>query len=100
MKVVAAEIESRGSVAADRLVFTSGLYCLVSSGDNHYGRWDGTAASTVKCGRANGLCTSDKEKAYRQWYEYTKNHYTRRLTIGEKIMKIVAAEIHEKPLHP
>ena len=78
MKVIAAEIESRGSVAADRLVYTSGLYCLVSSGDSHYGRWDGTASGAVECGRANGLCTSDKEKAFRQWDAHTKNHFSRR----------------------
>lgn len=78
MKTVSTEIESRGSVSPDRLVFTSGLYCLVTSGDSHYDRWDGTAESAVKCGRANGLCTANKELAYQQWDEFTKNHYSRR----------------------
>ena len=78
MKVIAAEFESRGSIAADRLVYTSGLYCLVTSGDSHYGRWNGTAESAVECGRTNGLCTPDKEKAYQQWDEYTKNHISRK----------------------
>ena len=78
MKTIFTEIESRGSVAADRLVFTSGLYCLVTSGDSHYNRFDGTAASAVECGRANGICTADRVKAFQQWDAYTKNHYSRR----------------------
>ena len=78
MKTIFTEIESRGSVAADRLVFTSGLFCLVTSGDSHYNRWDGTAASAVECGRENGICTVNKEKAYALWDAYTKNHISRR----------------------
>lgn len=77
MRTVEFEIESRGSCYADKLVFTSGLYCLVTSGDTGYDRWDGTAAGAVECGRANGLCTSDKAKAYAQWGEYTRNHWSR-----------------------
>ena len=78
MKTIFTEIESRGSVAADRLVFTSGLFCLVTSGDSHYNRWDGTAASAVECGRENGICTADRELAFQQWDAYTKNHISRR----------------------
>lgn len=78
MKTVSTELESRGSLTVDRLVFTSGLYCLVTSGDSHYNRWDGTAASAVECGRANGLCTADRVKASRQWDAYTKNHFSRK----------------------
>ena len=78
MKTIFTELESRGSMTVDRLILTSGLYCLVTSGDSHYGRFDGTAASAVQCGRENGICTSDKEKAFQQWDAYTKNHYSRR----------------------
>ena len=78
MKTIFTELESRGSITVDRLVYTSGLYCLVTSGDSHYDRWDGTASGAVECGRANGLCTSDKEKAFRQWDAHTKNHFSRR----------------------
>ena len=78
MKTIFTELESRGSVAADRLVFTSGLYCLVTSGDSHYNRFDGTAEAAVECGRENGICTANKEKAYQQWDAYTKNHISRR----------------------
>ena len=78
MKTIFTELESRGSLTVDRLVFTSGLYCLVTNGDYYNDRWDGTAASAVECGRANGICTSDKEKAFQQWDAYTKNHISRR----------------------
>ena len=78
MKTIFTELESRGSVFPDRLVFTSGLYCLITSGDSYYDRWDGSAQSAVECGRANGICTSDREKAFQQWDAYTKNHYSRR----------------------
>ena len=78
MKTIFTELESRGSITVDRLVYTSGLYCLVTSGDSHYDRWDGTAASAVECGRANGLCTANKELAYQQWDAYTKNHFSRK----------------------
>ena len=61
MKIIFTELESRGSLTSDRLVFTSGLYCLVTNGDYYSDRYDGTAASAVECGIANGLCTSDKE---------------------------------------
>ena len=78
MKTIITELESIGSITVDRLMFSSGLYCLVTSGDSHYNRFDGTAVSAVECGRANGLCTSDREKAFQQWDAYTKNHYSRR----------------------
>ena len=74
MKTIATAIQSRGSVALDRLVVTSGLYVLVTSGDDHYNRWDGTAASAVRCGRDNGLCTADKASALQMWLDYTANH--------------------------
>lgn len=78
MKTLETELQSRGSCYPDRLVFTSGLYCLVTSGDYGYDRWDGSARSAVKCGRANGLCTPNKAKAYEQWNEYTRNHWSRK----------------------
>lgn len=74
MRTLETAIQSRGSSFADRLVLTSGLYCLVTSGDQGYDRWDGSAASAVECGRANGLCTTDKEEAYEKWGEYIANH--------------------------
>ena len=74
MKTLFTAIQSRGSVAADRLIFTSGLYTLVTNGDDAYGRWDGTAEAAVECGRAHGLCTSDKAKALTMWLDYTANH--------------------------
>ena len=77
METIFTEIESRDSVCCDRLIYIS-VYVLVTSGDDYYGRWDGTAASAVECGRANGFCTPDKEKAFQKWDEYTKNHYSRR----------------------
>ena len=77
MKTLCTAIRSRGSVAADRLVETSGLFVLVTAGDYHYGRWNGTAESAVKCGKVHGLCTADKEKALKLWAEYTANHIAR-----------------------
>ena len=74
MKTLFTAFQSRGSVAADRLIVTSGLYVLVTGGDDHYGRWDKTAASAVKCGKANKFCTTDKAKAFKLWAEYTANH--------------------------
>ena len=77
MKTLFTAFQSRGSVAADRVIETSGLYVLVTSGDEHYNRWDGTAASAVVCGKANDFCTADKAKALKLWEEYTANHYVR-----------------------
>lgn len=74
MKTLETAFESRSSSYADRLILTSGLYCLVTSGDQGYDRWNGTAASAVECGRANGLCTADKVEAYAFWADYTANH--------------------------
>lgn len=74
MKTLETAIQSKSSSFADRLIFTSGLYCLVTSGDYAYGRWDGTAISAVKSGRRNGLCTPNKDKAYEKWAKYTANH--------------------------
>ena len=78
MKTIFTEFQSRGSLAADRLIYTSGLYCLVTSGDDHFGRWDGSAASAVACGRENGLCTPSKQEAFRLWEAYTENHFSRK----------------------
>ena len=89
MKILATAFQSRGSVAADRLIFTSGsvaldrliftngLYVIVPAGDDSNGLWDGTAASAIKCGRAHGLCTADKEKSLKMWEEYTESHIAR-----------------------
>ena len=77
MKTIFTELQSRGSLAVDRLIYTSGLYCLVTSGDDHYDRWDGSAASAVECGRSHDFCTTDKEEAFRRWDEYTANHISR-----------------------
>ena len=77
MKTLFTALESNGSVALDRLILTSGLYVLVTSGDDHYGRWDGTASSAVQCGKGNGICTTDKAKALQMWDEYTANHIAR-----------------------
>ena len=74
MKTLETALESRGSLFADRLILTSGLYCLITSGDQGYDRWDGSARSAVECGRTNGLCTTDKAKAYALWGEYIANH--------------------------
>ena len=74
MKTLETALESRGSLFADRLILTSGLYCLITSGDQGYDRWDGSARSAVECGRANGLCTTDKAKAYALWGEYIAHH--------------------------
>ena len=74
MKTLETALQSRSSCYADRLVVTSGLYCLITSGDIGYDRWDGSARSAVECGRANGLCTPDKEKAYELWGEYIAHH--------------------------
>ena len=77
MKTLFTAFESNGSVALDRLIFTSGLYVLVTSGDDHYGRWDKTAASAVVCGKSHGFCTADKAKALELWEAYTANHIAR-----------------------
>ena len=77
MKTLFTAFQSRGSVAADRLIVTSGLYVLVTSGDDHYGRWDKTAASAVVCGKENGCCTADRAKALEMWEAYTANHIAR-----------------------
>ena len=74
MKTLETSIQSRGSSFADRLIYTSGLYCLITSGDQGYDRWDGSAVSAVACGRANGLCTANKAEAYKLWGEYIANH--------------------------
>ena len=74
MKTLETAFECKSSLYADRLIFTSGLYCLVTSGDQGYDRWDGTALSAVECGKENGLCTSKEEEAYKAWAEYTANH--------------------------
>ena len=74
MKTSFTAFQSKGSLAADRLIVTSGLYVLVTSGDDAYGRWDGSAASAVECGRDNGLCTADKDLALQMWLAYTANH--------------------------
>ena len=74
MKTLETALQSRSSCYADRLVVTSGLYCLITSGDIGYDRWDGSARSAVECGRTNGLCTPDKEKAYELWGEYIAHH--------------------------
>ena len=78
MKTIFTEIRSRGSVAADRLIYTSGLYCLVTSGDDYNNNWDGSAASAVQCGISHDFCTADKELAFRLWDEYTANHISRK----------------------
>ena len=77
MKTIATAFQSRGSVAADRLILTSGLYVLVTNGDDAYGRWDHTAASAVECGQSHDFCTADKAKALKMWDEYTANHIAR-----------------------
>ena len=74
MKTLETALQSRSSSFADRLILTSGLYCLITSGDQGYDRWDGSARSAVECGRENGLCTPDKAKAYEQWLAYTASH--------------------------
>ena len=74
MKTLATALQSRGSVALDRLIVTSGLYVIVTAGDDHYGHWDGTAASAVQCGKVHGLCTADKDLALQMWLDYTANH--------------------------
>ena len=74
MKTLETALQSRSSSFADKLILTSGLYCLVTSGDTGYDRWDGSARSAVECGRENGLCTTDKAKAYALWGEYIANH--------------------------
>ena len=74
MKTLATAFQSRGSVAADRLIFTSGLYTLVTNGDDAYGRWDHTAASAVECGQSHDFCTADKDLALKMWEEYTESH--------------------------
>ena len=74
MKTLETALQSSSSSFADRLVLTSGLYCLITSGDQGYDRWDGSARSAVECGRTNGLCTPDKAKAYALWGEYIANH--------------------------
>ena len=77
MKTIATAFQSRGSIAADRLVFTSGLYVLVTSGDDAYGHWDYTAASAVECGQSHDFCTADKDLAWKMWLDYTANHISR-----------------------
>ena len=74
MKTLETALQSRGSLFSDKLVFTSGLYCLITSGDQGYDRWDGSPRSAVECGRTNGLCTTDKVKAYALWGEYIAHH--------------------------
>ena len=78
MKIIFTELQSRGSLTVDRLVYTSGLYVLVTNGDYYSDRYDGSAESAVQCGRQNGLCTPCKEKAFAEWDAYTANHYSRR----------------------
>ena len=78
MKTLFSEMESRGSLAPDRLIYTSGLYVLVTSGDDFFERWDGSAASAVACGRSHGFCTTSKEEAISRWEAYTANHFSRR----------------------
>ena len=77
MKTLATALQSRGSVALDRLISTSGLYVIVTAGDDEYGRWNGTASSAVKCGKASGLCTADKSFALKMWEDYTESHIYR-----------------------
>ena len=77
MKTLATAFRSRGSVAADRLIATSGLYVLVTASDDHYGRWNHTAASAVQCGKVHGFCTADKAKSLKMWEDYTANHIAR-----------------------
>ena len=77
MKTLATAFQSRGSMALDRLIFTSGLYVIVTAEDDAYGRWDHTAASAIKCGRAHDLCTADKAKSLKMWEEYTESHIAR-----------------------
>ena len=77
MKTLATAFRSRGSVAADRLISTSGLYVLVTNGDDAYGRWDHTAASAVECGQSHDFCTADKDLALKMWEDYTANHIAR-----------------------
>ena len=74
MKILATALRCRGSMALDRWIVTNGLYIIVTAGDAHHGRWNGTAASAVECGKVHGLCTSDKAEALRMWEEYTENH--------------------------
>lgn len=74
MKTLATALQSRASSFADRLVFTSGLYCLVTSGDLGFDRWDGSARSAVECGKNNSVCTTDAKEAYKAWVEHTANH--------------------------
>ena len=74
MKTLATALRCRGSMALDRLIVTSGLYVIVTSGDDANGHWDGTAASAVECGETHGLCTANKAKALQMWLDYTANH--------------------------
>ena len=89
MKTLATAFQSRGSVAADRLIFTSGsmaldrliftsgLYVIVTADDDANGIWDHTAASAVRCGQSHDFCTADKDLALKMWEEYTANHIAR-----------------------
>ena len=74
MKTLATAFRCRGSVAADRLISTSGLYVLVTNGDDANGIWNGTAASAVRCGQSHDFCTADKDLALKMWEEYTESH--------------------------
>ena len=77
MKTLATALKCKGSVALDRLIVTSGLYVIVTAGDDYYGHWGGSAASAIKCGQAHGLCTADKAKSLKMWEEYTESHIAR-----------------------
>ena len=81
MKTLATAFRSRGSVAADRLIATSGLYVLVTNGDDANGIWNGTAASAVECGLSHDFCTADKAKALQMWLDYTANHVVSQLNL-------------------
>ena len=74
MKTLATALQCRGSIALDRLIVTSGLYVIVTAGDDAYGRWDGSASSAVQCGRDHDLCTTSKAEALQMWLDYTANH--------------------------
>ena len=74
MKTLATALKCKGSVALDRLISTSGLYVLVTAGDDHYGRWDHTAEAAVECGQSHDFCTADKDLAWKMWLDYTANH--------------------------
>lgn len=72
-KVIDAAFQSRGSVEPDRLIFSSGMYYILTSGDSYYRRYS-CVADELHGARIHNRATPHRNKAMEMWNNYIKDH--------------------------